>query len=105
MLEGLKRYAAAADIHIFHGNILKAISLLDRAGDGHSRQRATNFLIDGLWKALPLGVCPSDSDEDTMFAKLVSVAENRLTDKLLVADVRKEVTGNWLLLAMRILIA
>ncbi|KAM5542264.1 hypothetical protein V8D89_004137 [Ganoderma adspersum] len=56
-LEGVGRFAEAADVHISEGNTLEAIRVLSLdTGNEASLKRALTCLLDGLWQNLSCGV-------------------------------------------------
>lgn len=63
LLQHLERWVEAAELLYDQERHYEAIPLWLRAGDLGSKRRASQCLLDSLWKALPLGA-HSDIDHD-----------------------------------------
>lgn len=84
LLEELERFADAAQLHLAEGRTLDAIKTLLRDTNTNSLQLACRYLLDGLWRGLPLGLAPRSESAraNTTLTELIRMSADFHVDAL-----------------------
>ncbi|OSX68101.1 hypothetical protein POSPLADRAFT_1128861 [Postia placenta MAD-698-R-SB12] len=84
LLEELERFADAAQLHLAEGRTLDAIKTLLRDTNTDSLQLACRYLLDGLWRGLPLGLTPRSESAraNTTLTELIRMSADFNVDAL-----------------------
>ena len=77
LLESSGRFAEAAELHLEEGRPLQSIRLFVQDWDDHhSRQRAEECVLHGLWGHLSFGVTAKDGYEKSDLGRLLQSARD-----------------------------
>jgi hypothetical protein len=99
ILVELGQYFEAADLHIRENRMLDAVEvLLKNRASKEAMRRASQSLLDALWKVLSFGVLPVELDKESqanlkrMIQLIEQLDESSLEEKTLL-EVRSHLSG------------